>query len=524
MQNTKNKARSHNGCERCRKRRQKCNEELPTCKRCHDAETPCVYALNVRWGGRSFSRSRFRHCQVHKLEVSSGGFVYSGSQPSVADIPNTTNINSGRIHGTPSMSTGLSSLHLTLGQFPNVESKLLPLLDYFVHVGSLSMCTHQQSRLETCQALIPMSQTIPSLLSAILSYSAAHRMADHSQSTQPNDKILAASLKLESIQQLRREVGSSASPPEGTLATSLMLLQCIAAYQDDDFASWRLFLHGARTALAVTMGSRSRLAETRSSSSLRYLRDRYQLFELIAMLSPGGFHAYDAIEDELPDPEGDATAATPGLNIFLDKYGCSTDVRRLLRNISALAWEHRRLTNSNESTLPTSMLSFLDVHQEATSLETELVSMIERDNQFRPLFVPSILNMLTEDQVFEFITCNQIYEYMLLTFLRTEVMGMPTARDEVQKLIREIIRLTSLLEPSRGLSPSTGLNTALFIAGRHALPDDRPAIMSLLSYFFSRTLNYNMVRAQIELMRYWSLVPSSARLLPGQDATDFLAF
>lgn len=444
--------------------------------------------------------------------VTSGGFVYSGSEPSVADASDTTSNNSERIDYTPSASARLDSPHPALRQFPNVDSNLSLLLDYFIHVGSPSMCTHQQNRLETCQALIPMSHTVPSLLSAMLSYSAAHRMADHTQSTQPNDKTLITRLKLESIQRLRQEVGSPTSPPEGTLATSLMLLQCIAGHQDDDFASWRIFLHGARTALAVTTASRSKLAKTHSNPTLRYLRDRYQLFELIAMLSPGGFPAYEAIEGGFPESEGDNSAATRGLNFFLDKYGCSNDVRILLRNISALAWERRRLTSPDKSRAKTSTLSVLDADQEATILEADLLSMIERDKQFQPVFSPSILNSLTEVQVFEFITCNQIYEYMLLMFLRTEVMGMATASDEVQEPICEIIRLTSLLEPPRGLSPITGLNTALFIAGRHALPHDRLAIMSLLSFFFSRTLNYNMVRAQNELMRYWSLIPSPAGL------------
>lgn len=169
--------------------------------------------------------------------VTSGGFVYSGSETSVADVSDTTSNNSERIGYTPSAPARLDSPHPTLRQFPNVDSNLSLLLDYFIHVGSPSMCTHQKSRLETCQALIPISHTVPSLLGAILSYSAAHRMADHTQSTQPYDKTLITRLKLESIQRLREEVDSPASPPEGMLATSLMLLQCIAGHQDDDFAS-----------------------------------------------------------------------------------------------------------------------------------------------------------------------------------------------------------------------------------------------------------------------------------------------
>jgi hypothetical protein len=47
--------RSRGGCTRCRKRRQKCDEEKPKCKRCEaDGEKECVYEVNIQWGGRNF--------------------------------------------------------------------------------------------------------------------------------------------------------------------------------------------------------------------------------------------------------------------------------------------------------------------------------------------------------------------------------------------------------------------------------------------------------------------------------------
>ncbi|KAF7540735.1 hypothetical protein G7054_g1198 [Neopestalotiopsis clavispora] len=179
-------------------------------------------------------------------------------------------------------------------------------------------------------------------------------------------------------------------------------------------------------------------------------------------------------------------------NFFLDKYGCSANVRKLLRNIAALAWERRRLPNSDKPLVTTSMLSTLDVIHEARALEAELMATIEYDENAQPVFLPDILESLTADQVSEFITCNQIYEHMLLLYLRAEVLRLVTASSEVQEPVRKIITLASLITPHRGLSPSTGLNTALFIAGCHALPSDRPAILDLLSSFFTSTQNYNM--------------------------------
>ncbi|EEU33811.1 uncharacterized protein NECHADRAFT_102284 [Fusarium vanettenii 77-13-4] len=518
MQESKPPRRSFNGCERCRKRRQKCGEERPTCKRCRDARASCVYALNVRWGGRSFHLSRFRHCQVQKLAMPSGGFVYSGIRSSSS--PDGDDIERRNPEPVLNAPTSLGAPQPSFQQYPDVEPGLLILLDYFVHVASESMCTHQQIRSELCQTLIPMSHTVPSLLSAILSYSASHRVADPLISTHQQDKVLAARLKLESIHRLRNEVDASVTGAQGTLATSLMLLQCVLAHQNDDYNAWRLFLHGARTAMKVITSARPKSGWTAPNPSLRYLQDRYQLFELIAMLPPSGFPASITLMDELPSSpptSADWLTATSPLTFFLDNYGCSTDVRRLLRGISALAWERRQLNTRSDPNCSSPALNMAELDQKSRTLEAELLCVINRDQQPRPIFSPAVLDILTEEQIFEFITCNQIYEYMLLTFLRKEVIGMATASEEVQGPIREIINLTSLLQPLHGLSPSTGLNTALFIAGRHALPCHQPAIMNHLSAFFSRTLNYNTVRAQDELMKHWSSSSRYSELEPSGD-------
>lgn len=66
-------SRSFNGCKRCKARRQKCDEQRPSCGRCQSAGTPCRYAMQLQWGGRAFSRSRFGAC------VGNGGMQKFGS-------------------------------------------------------------------------------------------------------------------------------------------------------------------------------------------------------------------------------------------------------------------------------------------------------------------------------------------------------------------------------------------------------------------------------------------------------------
>lgn len=67
-------SRSFTGCTRCKARRQKCDEQRPICGRCQSAGVQCKYAMQLQWGGRAFSRSRFGAC------VGTGGMQRLGTQ------------------------------------------------------------------------------------------------------------------------------------------------------------------------------------------------------------------------------------------------------------------------------------------------------------------------------------------------------------------------------------------------------------------------------------------------------------
>jgi hypothetical protein len=48
-------SRSRGACARCKKRRQKCDEQRPACGRCQESEIEkCTYTIDLRWGGRAF--------------------------------------------------------------------------------------------------------------------------------------------------------------------------------------------------------------------------------------------------------------------------------------------------------------------------------------------------------------------------------------------------------------------------------------------------------------------------------------
>ena len=46
---------SRGACARCKKRRQKCDEQRPACGRCQESGIEkCTYTIDLRWGGRAF--------------------------------------------------------------------------------------------------------------------------------------------------------------------------------------------------------------------------------------------------------------------------------------------------------------------------------------------------------------------------------------------------------------------------------------------------------------------------------------
>lgn len=65
--------RSHSGCQRCKRRRQKCDERKPSCGRCDGAGSPCSYAITLKWEGRA---GQIQHRTVAKRQVDgSGGHI-----------------------------------------------------------------------------------------------------------------------------------------------------------------------------------------------------------------------------------------------------------------------------------------------------------------------------------------------------------------------------------------------------------------------------------------------------------------
>ena len=62
-------SRSRGGCARCKRRRQKCDEQKPSCSRCKiEGIRECTYTMTLQWGGREFGhfKSYARNSDIKK--------------------------------------------------------------------------------------------------------------------------------------------------------------------------------------------------------------------------------------------------------------------------------------------------------------------------------------------------------------------------------------------------------------------------------------------------------------------------
>src|SRR4030088_1459157 len=51
--------RSRQGCEECRRRRRKCDEQKPACHQCSAYNRNCIYSLRLVWSGRKAKKPLF---------------------------------------------------------------------------------------------------------------------------------------------------------------------------------------------------------------------------------------------------------------------------------------------------------------------------------------------------------------------------------------------------------------------------------------------------------------------------------
>ncbi|KAL1985146.1 hypothetical protein VTN96DRAFT_8168 [Rasamsonia emersonii] len=496
-------SRSFTGCKRCKARRQKCDEQHPECGRCKTAGVQCRYAMQLQWGGRSFSRSRFGAC-MQRLEYSPGEFIY------------TTGCTTGKSQSSssPPPSSSSSSSQVTLVREIDPFSSLPPaqkaLLHHYIREASHITSCHAGMQKEICRMIVPMALQTPSLLYATMALSAIHLEAlnNHSETIKAAPDI--ARLMARSLEHFRTELQDpSRKGSDALLATARTL--CLAEIHSGAIHpnTWRAHVEGAK-ALMTASDAQARSPQ-RNEAFRKYLDRWYRSIVSLTALNGNG----PPIDDVVLKPHL-GNAGLPDDPDYLDDYwGFTVHLADIFREIGAVAWKRHQCSGPNRSRLQIEETEF---QERAESLERSVRTLIDRHAGNRPTFYPGVVEGLSEDCIREFMLCNEAFQHTALIHIYRRVRKWPAASPEVQHSVKRILECTSQIVPKSGLSPWVMLTTPLFTAGCEALGEDREAFKKLLLTLHDTTRIPNVLQSLKFLEIYWA----NDQLSEDEDWSHFL--
>ncbi|PLN82446.1 fungal-specific transcription factor domain-domain-containing protein [Aspergillus taichungensis] len=495
-------SRSFTGCKRCKARRQKCDEQRPACTRCTTASVPCRYAMQLQWGGRAFSRSRFGACMdnggMQRLEYSPGEFIYT-TEPSASPTQSPT-------------------LPRPIDPFSSLSTDQKSLLHHFLRDASQITACHPGMRHEICQMLVPRALQTPSLLYATLALSAIHLQALRDQSEDVKSAPHIARLVAWSLEHFRSELQTTPSPRDKgssdvLLATARTL--CLAEIHSGAIHpnSWRAHIEGAGALMAATEPSLGDDDGEGEGGFRRYL-DRWHrsIVSLTALTGNGPpIGEVDSL-DALIMAEADDTPD------YLDDYwGFTVRLAAVFRGIGSVAWRARQRDSSTTHQVgdghETSERTGHDtktatdtakLQHETTTLESTLHNLMSQTTTHPPTFYPGVAPRLTPTCTAQLTLCNTAFQHSALIQIHRRLHRTPSSSPTVQSSVQRILACTAEIGPAPGLSPWVLLTTPLFIAGCEARGGDRERVRSLLRQLYETIRVPNVVQALRFLELYWA--------------------
>ena len=485
-------SRSHHGCVRCKKRRQKCNEDKPSCSRCFQAGAVCEYAVVLKWDGRvPRPVSKLRREKSHDNDNGVGQSAldeYGAGQACEPEMSETSSIHS------------LESLQL-------LSRKDKVLLDHFVRKASL-IAPHAHIRDQICHGILPKAFQIPSLMYSILALSSLHRTSLLNDAPKtfvpeaPTTNYIALSLR-HLHQELQATMNAEAR--NALLQTIRMLCLC-EIYSGKADKSWRVHVEGAKTIIESTAKSiAGKNAVDTIKSNLDRAVDNSFLFQwyfsveaLMSLTNRGLSAGQMELIPKRPCASGVLLGQTNhgDLDCYLDIYtGYSSDLNATFIEIGAAAWERQRLEKSKATrrlasiqspstygdaevattageTMGVSItpfdrsnttLSETDLHEEGLWLANAVHTMIQRDRESGLRIPPEVF--LNKDEIRQFNACNQAYQHSALIHIYRRVMRLSSNSTEVQGCVRKILDVVMSILPVVELSPWVLMTTPIFTAG-----------------------------------------------------------
>ncbi|KAJ5894008.1 hypothetical protein N7495_005699 [Penicillium taxi] len=512
-------SRSFNGCTRCKARRQKCDEQRPSCGRCQHAGVECKYSMQLQWGGRAFSRSRFGACvgtggmQKLGLEYSPGEFIYttkSGNTEAQTTIQTLSQFQSPSPppHQLQPQSQSLiiqereqpSSSELVLAQyvdpFLSLTSRQKNLLHHFINDASQITASHPGMQQDICRMLVPMALQTPSLLYATTALSAIHLQALQNQSESVKSAPDIAQLMGLSLTHFQKELQTPLNNGlEALVATARTL--CLAEIHSGAINpnSWRAHIEGARALMKTSDARKSSLRPV--NGFRRYLDRWYRSIVSLTALTGNGPPIGDDSDFTTSDLEGQG-----GSPDYLDDYwGFSVDLASVFRQIGAAAWRINQAEKNATGFIESEIES--NIEDEAELLELSVRQLMDRGPDSQPSLYPGSADRLSAESVRQLMLCNEAFQHSALIQIHKRLRKTPSTSANVQHSVQRILECTAQIGPSSGLSPWVMLTTPLFIAGCEARGEDRDIVKGLLTSLHDTIRVPNVLQSLRFLEHYW---------------------
>lgn len=438
-------SRSHHGCARCKRRRQKCTETRPSCKRCLDAAVPCYYLTVLKWDGRvprdkQPSRSKCMNLAESRFDPD--------NVPSTDPTPQSGHYVPPEQSHTAPVWICQSPMH-GLSLLDRLASSQKLLLHHFVTHSSM-ISSHSYLRERMCEQ-VSVALEIPSLLDATMALAALHRMSlldDPSDGFTPEPVV--SDLINRSLRNLRREIETHA-PNINHLHTIRTLCVC-EIYSGKADCAWRVHVNGAKAVLTSSASQKEQyLWHQADWLSLRW----YESIQSLGALTENFLRAKRTDHlaqdhDWLLQPDSDSYS--------FDLYtGYSSDLNMVFRDIGRSIKDAGSGGQWNEQTSPKSL------RDKAYSLEVTVRDMISRDATEGLRFPLDI--SLSEHEAEHFAVCNEAYQYSALIHILRKLQKRPASSSEVQACVRSILDAVCTILPVSTLSPWVLLTTPIFVAG-----------------------------------------------------------
>ncbi|KAK0619192.1 fungal-specific transcription factor domain-containing protein [Immersiella caudata] len=426
-------ARSRQGCDECRKRRRKCDEEKPRCGQCSAFNRTCEYSLRVVWQhSRKNSGIRSRH-------LPSGGrrLIRQGACAKADE-------------NAPTLAQGAKWLPQCLPNGIQLSPRYQQLLTHFTQDILASLSCHPSIHHDLGQGLIPSALESPQLMSACLALSAAGYLSRGVMQIDGVEVVkVLGHLQSSGLGLLRSALATTDDAHSGMGETLLAtcLIWCLAdvfTYRRFDgtlSSSWRIHLQGIR-ALLDRDGAYHRQFTTGTGTSRQIaMKHLYQLYLSLQTL-PYVVSGSEASVSETPplidqaEPNG-----SPAIDGFL---GYSDELLDIMHKIDQLsrapsAFEADVLLGKVQA-----MIARDSIAAPPINLTTSSSSLIHS----HPRIERSPLS--SEHARQEFTLCHQIFQQATLTQLRRRLYHLPSQSPEIQNPVCSMQRMLNSLHTSDG--------------------------------------------------------------------------